>query len=84
MAFAMKLIVLGPRLLKTIGFRSSVPHDLNGLKDCRATLTFSGVKTDLSMSLFHKHVALPVWQNYVDDFFRGWGKISLEEHWQMP
>ena len=71
MVLAIKLIALGPRCLKTIGFRSSVPHDLNGLKDCRATLTFSVVKSDLSMSLFNKHVTLHVWQT-VDDVCLSW------------
>ena len=52
-------------------FRLSVSHDLNRLKDCRATLTFSGVKTDLSMPLSHKQVTLPVWQK-VDDVFLSW------------
>merc|ERR1712082_154274 len=53
MDLVMKWMALGPMCLKTIGFKSSVPHDLYGLKDCRALFTFSGVKVHLSRLQSH-------------------------------
>ena len=50
----MKWMALGPICLKTIGFKSSVPHDLYGLNYCRAHFTFSGVKVLLSRLQSHR------------------------------